>query len=271
MSTTASFTPLNEGQLRALSRHALQALAKREDIRPANAASNVLVQRLLAKYFPAEQPMSPKPASAKATPPRPKPEVTTPSLSLREQRRRSMHIATERDTIGAATRSVILTPAAPATNGENVSIHLNSAPAPSPRTTPPPPPSVAGPSKPRRKPAVHEVLRAGNELLYVGRAAHPSHPAQPFLCPTRKYIRSFKAKLSNLEATFFDIPSSLSTMERVLRGVERTATDATKGVKACAWNGYYLQRNVTMEPGPARDRWLDFLQEVEREYERQEQ
>ncbi|KAJ7782705.1 hypothetical protein B0H16DRAFT_465117 [Mycena metata] len=285
MSTTVSSAPQNEEQLRALNRRELQTLAKSEDIKPANAASNVLVQRLLAKLFPVEQPASSPPAPPKATSPQPKPEVTTPSLSLREQRRRSTRVATEHDTVAAASRSVIFTPAAPAANGEDTPIHPNSAPSPGPRAVPPPPP-VAGPSKPRRKPAVQEILRAGNELLYVGRATHPSHPAQPFLCPTRRYLRSFKAKLSNLEATFFDIPSSLSTMERVLQGVERAAADATKGLKTCAWNGYYLERNIlqnlkvdqslydgtcTMEPGPARDRWLGFLQEVEREYERQEQ
>ncbi|KAJ7188660.1 hypothetical protein C8R46DRAFT_1341357 [Mycena filopes] len=264
MPATDSFAPQNEADLWALPRKRLQALAKKENVRPANAASHVLIKRLLLIFFPAPSigPAPVKAVSPKPTSPQPKPEVTTPTLP-----RVNTKVVAAPPPLVAAARGP---------NNENARIPLNLAPRA--------PPPVAGPSKLRTRPVAQEILRVGNKLLYQGHATHPSHPNQPFLCPTRSYIRTLQSKLDKLDATFHDIPS-LSTMERVLERAEGTTSTVADAVKACSWNGYYLQTNILqhmkvdptlydgtngMPPGPAKDKWLGFLQEVEKENQRQE-
>ncbi|KAJ7496933.1 hypothetical protein FB451DRAFT_208018 [Mycena latifolia] len=70
MSSPSESSPrLNEHQLRALTRREIQALAKKENIKPANSSSVILIKRLLDKFYPAAVKEPSSPTTTYASPP----------------------------------------------------------------------------------------------------------------------------------------------------------------------------------------------------------
>jgi hypothetical protein len=103
-------------------------------------------------------------------------------------------------------------------------------------------------------------VREGQTLL------HPSYTTQPFTCPTRKLLHTHRLKLRQINDALLNVPSSLSTMERMLPRLERTADTVTQAVDTAAWEGHYLEEKIVkikypqgwsnMSPGPAKGKWF---------------
>ncbi|KAJ7772137.1 hypothetical protein DFH07DRAFT_217448 [Mycena maculata] len=274
---------LDENQLRALNRREIQALAKRESIKPANMSTDKLIKRLLEKFFPAA--MKKELGYAK---PKPTPKKT--NTSLRPQRK-SARLATDKSPnpnksvsvqISCAATTVFGPPKLPAS--AKASDPVTIAPPVDDASSAPPPPSTS-----HLTPAVADPIPTGTSAsasvaeppapLFT-----PPQPAKP-AHPTNALLRTFQQKVLDLNDKFVDVPSSLKTMERVLPRLERTAHAAKEDIKAFVWEGYYLQRDVVtmlkqeqslwdgtnvMPEGPARDEWLRFLDDAAAEYMRTE-
>ncbi|KAJ6593505.1 hypothetical protein B0H19DRAFT_22597 [Mycena capillaripes] len=312
--SSSSSTQFNEDELKALSRKDLQALAKKENIKPANASSATLIQRLLVKFGLA--------AKQESSHTKTKVKIPTPN-DAPFQKRRSTRLATTETQESVSNKFPASAPSYPAPDGapaaENSPLHHSPTtihPAVIPNSSIPASPSVAASTsaspqastsqlliaplraKPAHPPASSQPSGsalidepptqepAAPDPLYTGQAVHPSYPNQPFPCPTHKTLDTYQDKLMDLNHVLLDIPCSLSTMERVLPGLEHTAHTVMKAVKTIVWNGYYFEREVVekmkyrqqlwdgtsvMSPGPARDRWFAFLGEVTKEYDRLDQ
>ncbi|KAJ6495783.1 hypothetical protein C8R47DRAFT_1069626 [Mycena vitilis] len=284
MSCSSSSSPqINEQKLRALSRKELQALAKKENVKPANATSDKLIKWLLAKLCPA----------VKQEPPSSTAKVATSSTSTQRQR-------TPMGLPGVRSRATVENtnpvPNIPTAPSSPVTVR----PAPVPRTpvaeasTQPSVPAqpqpthsgqpssavIDGPPPQKQKPA------APKPPAVFTQAVHPLYPTQPFPCPTRKSLANYQHKLRKINRTLIDIPSCLPPMERILTQVERKAHTVTQALKTAAWDGYYVERELVgqmknkqqlwdgtnvMPPGPGRDNWMDFLGQVKDEYDRLDQ
>ncbi|KAJ7686487.1 hypothetical protein B0H17DRAFT_1136820 [Mycena rosella] len=99
-------------------------------------------------------------------------------------------------------------------------------------------------------------------------------PAEP---PTTKLVGSYQQRVYTLNRRLIKIPTGLSAMARMLPHLERSAPPVREDVKTFAWDGFYLERKLVavmktehalwdgtnvMPPGPAREAWHSFLDEV---------
>ncbi|KAJ7668635.1 hypothetical protein DFH06DRAFT_204128 [Mycena polygramma] len=282
--SSSSSSQMNEQKLRALSRKELQALAKKENVKPANATSDKLIKWLLAKLCPA---VKQEPSSSTA-------KLGAPSTSAQRQRT-PMGLPGVRTHATAENTNPVPNgiPAAP-------SIPVAVRPAPIPPTpvaeasTSTPAPRVRPHSTDSAQPSGSAVIDAPPPQKPVApkppavftQAVHPSYPTQPFPCPSRKLLANYQHKLRKINRTLIDIPSCLPPMERILTQVERKAHTVTQALKTAAWDGYYVERELVgqmkskqqlwdgtnvMPPGPGRDNWMDFLDQVKEEYDRLDQ
>ncbi|KAJ7502956.1 hypothetical protein B0H11DRAFT_612664 [Mycena galericulata] len=274
----------NEKELRAMSRKEIQALAKKENIKPANASTEKLIKRLLDKFHLGG--INPELPCAKAI------ATLKKSGTSPRQQRRSSRLATVEDSQSNKSVSVqIACPAgtthAPAEKVEALVATVPNSPAQASSDPHPPGDYRFSPA------AIVTPIAEGTKLEQsITKDAHPikpladtTMPRVPY--PTTKDLRALRKQVFKLDQDFvvFDVASSLQTMARVIPRLERTTHSAREELKTVAWEGYYLEREVVsmmkleqtlwdgtnvMPPGPARDEWFDFLDDAAKEYDRQQ-
>ncbi|KAJ7125096.1 hypothetical protein C8R44DRAFT_851951 [Mycena epipterygia] len=289
--SSSSSPRLNEDQLRALTRKEIQALAKKENIKPANSSTDKLIKRLLDKFYPTAPKVS---ASRSCTNPESKP--ITPSASPRQQRR-SARLATAEDLnplpaapLTASTFSVPIervrtTDPVPAINPvrifsvagsthESSTSHLSIAGFPltvagssmppghagikaatAPDTTDPVSIQAPAPGTKTPLPIPPPQFPGPTTQSVKIDFRPPGPPTQPSAYPSIKLLETYQCRVANLHEEFAEIPGFFSTMERMLPNVERTAISVSQAVKTFVWDGYYVEREIVSKMKQEQTLW----------------
>ncbi|KAJ7106063.1 hypothetical protein C8R43DRAFT_1046083 [Mycena crocata] len=303
MSLVAS-SGMNENQLRALSRRDLQALAKKEGVKPANASSESLIRRLLAKFkiIPRSRKSSPRPSTKrKAQPIQAQP--TLADASARQQRRSArlataevaeVHSAPSDESIALVSTEKVLRTSGPTARIPPAVDPVHAAsqpPAAGPSTVPasnaptalPAPTSehVESDGSPTVK--ADSLPRPGSSQSFA--SSSKSHPTQPPY-PTDKHLIDCHRKMRALNTELVEIGTALPTMERMLPRLEDRAESVKADLTTFVWNGFYLEREYVihmknetalwdgtkvMRPGPKRDAWNAFMADMNQKNDPNEQ
>lgn len=277
----------NEAQLRALSRREIQALAKKEKIKPLNASSKVLIKRLLEKFCPS--------AKRESTPKLPVAGTSSIPLGQPTEQRRSARLSTSDPVAGTQASSAGTT-----TLRAGVQATAGCVPVQTLRTT--------DLSQSKAATAERVILSVPTHVEGSSQSSAPlnidtrsvpeTDPSQTPIpavvasptfqfavfeeevppAPSKKAVRYIQASVYTDKRRLARVPDKLAAMSAVLAHLE-AAPSVRDAAHELAWDRFYLERVIVsrmklehtlwdgtrvMPQGPQQEAWLSFLDECSR-------
>ncbi|KAJ6589829.1 hypothetical protein DFH09DRAFT_1425240 [Mycena vulgaris] len=269
--SSSSSTTLNEHQLRALTRKEIQALAKKENIKPANSSSDNLIKRLLDKFYPATKKSAPKSST------NPHPKSTKADASAQHQTRSARlatsdaEDATQAPAAIQAAQALTTLPEIVQTISDPVPLDLVRPPPAVAASTPiqsssrldtetsiPAIPAIDGTIQPSTKASTsaHKPFLGTSPLpgppppapsrtpAFIPPAPAPNLFHQAPAGPTAAQLRTRQSKVVAINEQIAHMHDGLSRMTRLLTHLDRTTQVIKADLTASNWDGYYLQHKV---------------------------